>query len=356
MIRDDILKILNYAIWAPSGDNTQPWRFEASENKIKVFNVPEGDTSLYNFRQAASLVANGCLIENIKVAALEFGYETDVTILPAAGTENLVAEILLNKSYQKYHHPLFPYIKARVSNRKPYKLVPLSSEHKDVISHSLTNGKDIYDIRLSIIDGRKGIEELASLASVNEKIVLENRVLHKFLFDHLTWTEEEDKIKKGFFIKTLELDGVQKIAFKLFSHWSILKFFNKVGASNLVAKENAKLYAQSGAFVAISAPDTSAMSFIKSGLATQRFWLMATKLGLAVQPLTGILFLHHRIVSGDKGQLSPEHTRLIENAYAKIEDAFNSQKRSIIMMFRIGYAEEPSAKCLRRDPEIKFSE
>lgn len=351
-MREDILKILDYAIWAPSGDNSQPWKFEVSENKIRVFNVPERDTSVYNFKQAASLIAHGCLIENIAIAASEFGYKAEVNLLPDAHKETLIAEIVLNKDSPGKHNPLFPYITLRASNRKPYDTRQLSVEHKTVLENSVA--KINTSARLRLIDDRTNIGNLARLASVNEKIVLENQKLHHFLFSHITWTEKEDKVKRGFFIKTLELQGPQKIAFKFFSNWPILKLFNKLGASNLVSKENAKLYTTSGAFVAITAPDTSLISFLKSGITAQRFWLTATKLGLAVQPLTGILFLRHRIINDDDKELSGPHKFLVNDAYSKIEKIFDVHDMQITMMFRVGYAKKPSAKCLRREAEIKF--
>ena len=65
--RQVIEEILNLAVWAPSGDNCQPWRFEATDNKINIFNVPHKDQALYNFRQSGSLVAHGALVENILI-------------------------------------------------------------------------------------------------------------------------------------------------------------------------------------------------------------------------------------------------------------------------------------------------
>jgi hypothetical protein len=349
-MREHIEEILNYVIWAPSGDNTQPWRFEINKNEIRVFIVPERDTSLYNYNQNASLVAIGGLIENIKIAAPHYGYVVSSNFFPEEITSNLVATILLKKGTQQ-DDSLYPYIKERVTNRKPYETRPLSNEHKQYILEIIDT---VDNISVKLADEPSNIESLANVASVNEKVVLENRQLHHFLFSHITWNEEDDEKKKGFFVKTLELKGPQVVAFKLFRHWPILKLFNKIGASDLVARDNAKIYKQSGAFVAIIANDTSPFSFLKSGMLMQKFWLRATKLALGVQPLTGVLFLHHRITAGDNAGLSPTHITLIENAYSVFEKIFETKDKKITMMFRLGYADKPSAKCLRLKPDIKY--
>jgi hypothetical protein len=349
-IKEDIKNIIYESIWAPSGDNAQPWRFEVENNAIKVFVVPERDTSLYNFNQNASLVAIGALIENIKISSMTYGYRTSINLFPKEDNFNLIATILLEKS-EAINHPLYPYIKERVTNRKPYKTGPILKEHIDEI---LKLEKKYSDIFIVLNDNRNDIEKLTQLTSLNEKIVLENKNLHDFLFNHITWSEKADLEKKGFFIKTLELKGPQLFAFKLFRFWWVLNLFNKIGVSNLVAKDNAKIYKQSGAFIAIISNDNSKISFLKSGMLTQEFWLLCTKFNISVQPLTGIPFLYHRIIKEEKESLSKNHIALIKDAYIKIKNIFNIKDQEIIMMFRIGYASKPSARCKRLEPDIVF--
>jgi len=82
IIMDDIKKILEAAVHAPSGENCQPWRFEISDDEIRVFNLPERDQSLYNHGQMASYVAHGALIGNIFVASPTFGYRARINLFP----------------------------------------------------------------------------------------------------------------------------------------------------------------------------------------------------------------------------------------------------------------------------------
>lgn len=348
-MEDLIKQILDCAIWAPSGDNSQPWRFEVKDNEIRVFNVPERDDSLYNYKQNGSLVALGALIENIKIISPYYGYASSANLSQKSTNSNLVAIVSLEKS-KRFSDPLYPYIKERVSNRKPYEVRTLSTVEKQSL---LQNDSSITDVSIKLVDNRGGVEALADAVSVNEKVVLENKKLHDHLFHNITWSEEEDEQKRAFFIKTLELRGPQAVGFKLCRHWPTLKLLNKIGVSNMVSRDNAKLYRQSGAFVAIVASDTSGLSFLQSGVVMQRFWLTATTVGLSVQPVTGVLFLRHRI-KANGGELSQNHVALIETAYAKIAEIFEANEQPIAMMFRVGHAGTPTAKCLRREPEIKF--
>jgi hypothetical protein len=61
----EIKEILELAVNAPSGHNSQPWRFVIQDNTIQIFNIPDKDKTLFNWKQKGSLTAHGTLIENI---------------------------------------------------------------------------------------------------------------------------------------------------------------------------------------------------------------------------------------------------------------------------------------------------
>src|SRR4051812_5499587 len=79
---DTLKEILALSVFAPSGDNAQPWRFEASGSTLSVFNMPEKDATPYNFHERGSYVAHGALTENIVISARHRGVETAVEYFP----------------------------------------------------------------------------------------------------------------------------------------------------------------------------------------------------------------------------------------------------------------------------------
>src|SRR4051812_28715576 len=105
----DLKQILLAGNQAPSGENTQPWRFKAVGTIIEVYNRPERDQSLYNWGQRASYMANGAAIENLVIAASHFGYQAHVSYFPEGEQSEHVPTIpLLKGSVQA--DPLFAYI------------------------------------------------------------------------------------------------------------------------------------------------------------------------------------------------------------------------------------------------------
>src|SRR3989344_510834 len=338
-MEQDLKEIINISIFAPSGDNSQPWRFKIKNNIMLVYNV-----NMY-----ASMVAIGALLENIKISATHFGYICEIKINNDL-SKNLVAECIFTRGSIE-EDTLFKYIKERQTNRKPYK--------KDKISldtiNELRGCKSFSEINLKIKSETESIKKLANICSINEQIVLENKKLHDFLFEHITWTEEEDTIKKGFYIKTLELNGPQGLAFKLLRSWKINKLLNKIGISKFIARDNAKLYSQSGAILAVTTNKMNQISFLKTGMFAQRLWLIATKYNIYMQPLTGIIFLNHRVNDkNNQEQFEDEHVELIKTSYKKIEIIIESMGKFITIMFRLGYADKPSTRTKRQEAEIEL--
>lgn len=97
MDRNTIEKILEAGVRAPSGENSQPWRFVMSGDTLSIYNLPDRDRSLYNIDQLGSFVAHGALIENIMIAASAFQYAAEPTFFPSPTDENHVANITFRK-------------------------------------------------------------------------------------------------------------------------------------------------------------------------------------------------------------------------------------------------------------------
>lgn len=339
-----IKTILESAMRAPSGDNCQPWRFVIKNNSINILNLPERDTSLYNFRQRASLVAHGALLENITITSHALGYDAEIKPFPDKINPNLVATVELKKSDIR-DEPLHLYISRRSTNRKQYRPAPLTAEQRIGLLN-MSRGLSSGEVRL--LEGPREKALLAKAIGINDKLVFENRNLHSFLFEHIRWTEEEAlKTRDGLDIKTLELSPPQTIGFRLLKNWSLLQKLNKLGLSGVIAKQAEKLCLSSSAIGIVIVSGNTDEDFLTGGRLVQRVWLEATRTGLAFQPMTGITFLVQRVMAGDKKELSTANVKLIMDAYEPIRTAFGLEKETIVLLFRIGHSDPPSSRSLR---------
>ncbi|KKP97972.1 MAG: Nitroreductase [Parcubacteria group bacterium GW2011_GWD2_38_12] len=354
MNKEIINKILEVAVNAPSGENSQPWRFEVNSNKIHIFNLPERDRSLYNFGQKGSLVAHGALIENILITAPIFGYNAEIDLLPDNKDFDFIATISLVELLpdQQKNESLYSCIVKRVTNRKPYKNIPLSDEQlKDLknVENEIGEGRVIF-----VYDPEK-MKDIANLCSVNERVMFENKLIHNFFFDHINWTEKEELEKRlGFYIKTLELPSPVQFALKLFRYWPAMNLFNKLGLNKIIAKGNAVNYANASAMVAFAVKNNTSRDFIIAGRLMQRLWLKVTKMGLSAQPMAGMLFFMQAISGGETSKFSSSQIELIKNAHENVKKTFDINNEMPVMIFRVGYGGEPSARSSKKPPEIIF--
>src|SRR3989344_8096353 len=186
-MKEIIQKILEIAVYAPSPDNSQSWKFVVKDNEIKIFNIPDRDNFYLNFRQSGSYVAHGALIENIVIIASQHGYKADISLFPDPQNNDLVAVIKLTQT-SPTEERFYPFIKERATNRKPYENKKLSEGQK----RSFLNAPDEVGGggKIILVDEEDKKRALGEAASVNERVMFDNQFLHNFFFNHINWTEE----------------------------------------------------------------------------------------------------------------------------------------------------------------------
>lgn len=350
-MQNDLKEIIRDGTLAPSGENCQPWKFSvkltADGAVISIFNVPEADQSLYNAEQKGSYVAHGALVENMCISAREHGYESTVEIFPKSAEQNLVSVITLRRG-QSRAEPLYQAIAERCTNRKAYTGQKLSAEQKAAL---IDAARSTGFAELKIVDDAERLRTLGHALAINEKVIFENKKVHDFFYDHVLWKTEDQSKAGGFFIDTLEFLPHQLKGVKLFKNWFILRLLNKLaGVSKMIVKENAEKYAASGTLAVVAVNGKTSKDFVNAGRAMERVWLTATKLGLAVHPNTGILYFTEQITSGNAGAFSTGHIAQIKEAYQTIAKNFGVEGKTLPMLFRIGFADAPTARALRLEP------
>lgn len=103
------------AVKAPSGHNTQPWKFRQNESAVEVY--PDFDRRLpvVDPDDRELFVSLGCATENLCLAAQNIGYESSV----AVGDTGVIA-VTLTEEVDIKSNPLFEQIDLRQTNRSIY--------------------------------------------------------------------------------------------------------------------------------------------------------------------------------------------------------------------------------------------
>ncbi len=343
--RKDLLKIINSGILAPSGDNCQPWQIYFDGEKLSLKNLAYKDTSLYNVKNITSYIALGAMIENMTIMAKSLGYEVSAKLFPDSENSSSVAILSFTKGL-KISDSLLPFIDKRSVNRKKFKPRQLDRHARESLFEATSEfeGAELYMVE---DDEKKKL--LAKILSVNDRILFENKNLHDFLFKHLHWSKKEVELSRvGMSIASLELGGLQSRMFRLLSSWNVVKFLNILGFSRIVPAQSYRLCRGSSALCMLLMKGKGFKGFVNGGRVFQRIWLTATSQGLALHPMTGVTFLIQRLRMTDKTDLTIAHHRLLIELEKQLGKIFPiNEEKSIIMAFRLGYADPPSDKSLR---------
>ncbi len=352
-----IADILQISVNAPSGHNCQPWKFVVDGGVLRVWNLPEKDKTLFNYRQKGSLIANGALIENIVIVSSEMGYKADVELFPEAGNDEFVAKINFSKANNSYQYQyLFPSILKRTTNRKPFKRAPLSSLHQRQIIEFLEKDLELNESIFMVSEPEK-LVRAASLFSVGDRLLFDNFHLHKSLFSVVNWTKEEEVSRRhGLFVDTKELPPPVKIFFKYFvKNWNLLNFFSFLDLPYKMSRKRKSLYCHSSSIGLVTSSNDSPRAIVKAGRILQRFWLKVSAMGLSFQPVSvGLLYLGQRTEVERPDELSVNQYDYTKEAYRGVLDLFEVGPRHPSFSFRIGYADPPTTSSLKKPPDITF--
>lgn len=343
-----IRKILENAIMAPSGDNCQPWQFAIDGLKVELYNDPRRDTSLYNLKQRASLIAHGAFLENIKVVSSSVGLAAEIQFSPDDEDENHIASISFTETSEQVS-PLYQAIPIRHTNRERYLPAVVSAE-KCELWQRLTGceSESVW-----VCWQKEQMATFVKLLSYNDRLVFEVQDLHRFLFEQIRWTDQEArKTGDGLDIKTLGLNLVDRSSFSLLKKWGFVAFLNKIGFSSIIQLKAKQLLNSSSAFAVLTISSDTVDDYVRGGMLWQRLLLQLASEGLTVQPIAGLAFLVQSAKEGllaDK--LTQEQLRNLQRIRRELIRLSGCNDEKIVLaMFRIGSGPQVT-RALRRPLE-----
>ncbi len=120
--------LVSYAVLAPSGHNTQPWRFRVSGNELGLFRDPTRRLPVADPVDRELLISCGAALFHLRTAIRHFGYEDVVHTFPDIDEPDLLAYVHLGgrREASLEDHRLLSGVKNRHTNRHPFSRRPVS--------------------------------------------------------------------------------------------------------------------------------------------------------------------------------------------------------------------------------------
>jgi hypothetical protein len=349
--RETLLRVLDLARWAPSGDNTQPWRFEiVSADHIAVHGHDTREWCLYDFDGHASHMAHGALLETLRIGATGFGLEATWTLREGCPETAPVYDVKLRETPGITSDPFFPYIETRVVQRRPMRTTPLTDTQRQSLTQAIGSG---YELRfLEPFAVRRNV---AGLLWDNAYIRLtcpEAYVVHREIIE---WGARfsQDRIPE----QAVGVDPLTAGLMKwVMQRWSRVQFFNKYLLGTIPPRIQLDLLpglcCAAHVLLLPGGRLERVEDFVRAGIAMQRLWLCATSLGLYLQPeMTPIIFRWY-VRAGRTFSDMPALAERARRLASRFEDlAEVDEGRPMAFFCRVGRATAPGARSVRKDLE-----
>lgn len=350
MSSDILLKILDAARWAPSGDNTQPWRFEiVSDSHVAIHGFDTRQHVLYDFDGHASQMAHGALLETLRLAATRFGLAAEWSIRPECPDGAPIYDVALQPSGLP-EDPLARCIESRSVQRRAMRTTPLRPGDKESLIAAVGPG-----YTLQFFESFKDRLSVARLLWRNAGIRLTCPEAYPVHRDIIEWNARysADRIPD-------QAVGVDPATAKLMrwvmQSWKRVEFFNRFLGGTIIPRVQLDFVpALACAAHLLMKPVRQPVTLedhVRVGIALQRLWLTASALGLHLQPeMTPVIFRWY-VQAGRQFSVLPEINRQTAELVASFEGVAKANRQDCFsFMCRVGHSREPSSRSIRQAAE-----
>ena len=339
---DDVTMIVDAARRAPSGGNSQPWRFEADDDEIRFFLVPER-TSVMDVQHRGSYVALGAALFNARVAAASRHRLGTIKLFPDGAPSHHVATLRLGKTTDQQITPLYPLIPKRVSNRQPGQPAPIDRDVEDLLARVVA----AEGANLRLISDRLRLNEGGELLGQCDRLRFLIPQVHQQMLGELKFPGR-DPLDEGLDVRTLEMDPTSIAAVGLLRRPDVMAHLVDWRAGQMLGLRTQLLVGTSSALAAITIPRADPLWYVRAGAAIERFWLSAQLHGLAVQPVAPIFL--YATDDGDLlslgGERHLDHMHSLRGRFKTLWDLDDGE--TVTMVLRVSHAVPASTQSIRR--------
>ena len=347
MSREILEKILDLARWAPSGDNTQPWRFEiVSDACVVLHGFDTRGHVLYDFDGHASHMAHGALLETLRLAATRFGLEARWSLRPGSPDDAPVYDVAFSLA-DIGEDPLVRHVESRCVQRRAMRTAPLGQASKDALKAAVGGG---YTLRFfESFAERFAVARLLWQSAGIRLTCPEAYPVHR---DIIEWNARysADRIPD----RAVGVDPATTLLMRwVMRRWERVEFFNKYLGGTIIPRVQLDFIPGLACAAHLlmrpaKAPEGLA-DHVRAGVALQRLWLTAASLGLYLQPQMTPLIFRWYARAGREFSALPGIGDRARALAARFEAIAGAKEDDCFSFFcRVGRSRPPHARSLRK--------
>ncbi|CAM2010662.1 Rv1355c family protein [Acanthopleuribacter pedis] len=336
--------LLDAARLAPSGGNSQPWRFHVDEDGFWVRAEHAGVVQALDFDRGPTWMAHGAAVENAAIQAAAFGGRLTVSPFPFPDQPDVSARCTWSAEPDRSGLPqLAGALGARLTSRQG----PPGGEAPPFPLERL---RDLFPQNLSLQcwQDPAARTRMGELLAVGERIRCLHPELHRDLFheiyrDNGAFSHRRTGIEYG----ELDLAPAQALAVRLLERPEVVAEVRAVNGARGLCAGFAAPIAASPALISLHLDRDRPGDWFELGRQVQRCWLSLHQNGWLVQPIGTTLFLLR--LAKHRPELGFNHHEIheLERVSAALRGEFNLNTDRAVFLMRC-FPGQPSPRRSRR--------
>ena len=351
--RTEIERLINAALQAPSGGNSQPWLWHYTQDTLHLFLNPKVRGAYLDPDFISSYQSLGAAIENLIVQANADGISVNWAFTPEFLTEH-IAYFRFSKGLENNEEArrLAKQIGLRHTNRKAGQASEPNPDELELLKTVVENYPEANLHWITAQDKKSAIGHISGEADLLRMFISEAH--EDFISREMRWTPDEALQREdGIGIHTLDLSNNDQIGLRLIKDNRTVRFLDQIKGGGIFKRLAGRQFQSSSAIGLITISNPDPVNFLKAGIASEKMWLKATEMGYQVHPVNvPLIFFYKNRFEAEPGlsQLHREHINKLKEEFNTLFDI--SSDTVEVFMFRLFKAENSEFRTIRK-PIIK---
>lgn len=352
---EQFTEIIEAAILAPSGGNSQPWKWVLKNNTLLLFYDFDAEPTFLGYGNTATILSLGASMENAVLQAKKMNLDSKVVVYPDKNIKQLVAMV-----------NFFPESKTDEFQLKLANCIGFRHTNRNIVQRPVIENQKLQELIkvansepgavLKIFSSEQELNDIAEIIGETEIVRLLEKEGQSDFADEIGWTKlENEKRRDGVDIRTVDLTNSEVAGLKMAVNAEVIELIKKWKGGGAFKKLTKKTVDSSAAVGILSMEGNTLTDYFNGGRVLERIWLAANVNGLAFQPISASLFLYNRLINGKGEKISDEGQKRLWELRPRFEKIFDLKEgNGDILIFRLTIADTPAVKSLRRPIETAF--
>ncbi|WP_256004454.1 Rv1355c family protein [Pedobacter deserti] len=335
---------------APSGGNSQPWKWHYKNNILHLFFDKSCSDAFLDFNDTSSMISLGAAIENLLLTAEKERLEV-IWEYASSGFPTHVASFRFKKNKEapsELSLKLAAQIGNRHTNRKNSSRVLMAPEEMHHLSKVVT---DVPGAEIEWVFDVKRQQQIGEIVAETDLMRFFTPEAHwDFIHREMRWTPEEVESRKdGIGVHTLDLGMNDLIGLRLLKDPQAIDFLKKINGGTVFKKVSVTQMATASAIGLVTMPTIANQNFLEGGRAVERLWLAASAYGYQMHPLSVPLAFFYRNIHGKGAGLDRDtsaHLTELRRKFCQIFDT--NDEKAEIFLFRLFKASDSEMRTIRK--------